>query len=39
VEKPQGHLPEGEEEGDGEEEWVSSRVWEGLEILSDLGIS
>ncbi|CAM4487701.1 unnamed protein product [Leuciscus chuanchicus] len=38
MEKPQGHVPEGEEEGDGEEECVSSRVCEEVEILSDLGI-
>ncbi|CAM4573437.1 unnamed protein product [Leuciscus chuanchicus] len=26
MEKPQGHVPEEEEEGDGEEEWISSRI-------------
>jgi len=38
VEEPQGHISEGEKEGDGQEEWVSSRVWEEVEVLSDLGI-
>ncbi len=28
-----GHIFEGEEKGDGEEEWVSSRVREKVEVL------
>ncbi len=33
VEGFEGHIFEGEEKGDGDEEWVSSRIREKVEVL------